>query len=416
VEKSIFTRTDRGFVFERSEDLRYPLKIAVRLEERGWVVAMSDGFVEGGELPLFNVPGAISRIVREIWPVWIVDQKRGWCREKREWLKTALRKAIARRVRDNMMEVLDETFSAEHLQIQRKIYGTTLHTALPMVVDNYLLPDADLCADIERFPGARLLPVLFEGRGCNFSGWRDELAYGGSAYRASNITLDRYPGGVPLSLARNLHRKKLPHPITHRAALTLYLQCNRVAWADIFARASNDQVKRAMQAYNHFTHRGGSWRKAADLDRLQMFIRDSLRGNPMVMYRPGITVVGLTDYAVTYHQDRAWERMALQANRPTALPPIPLPDAEGITFLDCTDAVREEGIKMRHCVPGYADAAVAGDSYLFHIEYKGEKATAEVFGDQVRQIYGPANGSNKACRYGRRVLGEWVKDLTQDLS
>ena len=51
---------------------------------------------------------------------------------------------------------------------------------------------------------------------------------------------------------------------------------------------------------------------------------------------------------------------------------------------------------MQHCIGSYADAAVMGDSYLFHIEYEGESASAEVLNSGVVRLSLPRN-SRTVC-------------------
>lgn len=68
---------------------------------------------------------------------------------------------------------------------------------------------------------------------------------------------------------------------------------------------------------------------------------------------------------------------------------------------------------MRHCVASYIEQAVSGQCYLFHIDYNGEKATAEIdrFGS-IKQIKGVENKHNIACDYGMLALKDWSKNLS----
>jgi len=54
---------------------------------------------------------------------------------------------------------------------------------------------------------------------------------------------------------------------------------------------------------------------------------------------------------------------------PTARPSIPLPAIEGVTLLGTVGEVFDESRRMKHCIASYAADAVAGRSYLFHIDY-----------------------------------------------
>ena len=72
----------------------------------------------------------------------------------------------------------------------------------------------------------------------------------------------------------------------------------------------------------------------------------------------------------------------------------------------------EDGEAMKNCIATYADRAVKGNRYLFHVDHNGEAASVEVdwFG-QVLQASGPSNTRNGAADWGRQVLGQWGKRL-----
>ena len=93
---------------------------------------------------------------------------------------------------------------------------------------------------------------------------------------------------------------------------------------------------------------------------------------------------------------------------PVQSPPVPLPEVPGLRFLAKPSEIREEGILMGHCIGHYVSRAKAGQSFLFHYEYKGELASIEL--DQaglVKQSMGPRNRPNAASRRGARILAAW---------
>ena len=93
-------------------------------------------------------------------------------------------------------------------------------------------------------------------------------------------------------------------------------------------------------------------------------------------------------------------------------PNIDLPNNKAIEFMDTVGRIRQEGKDMYNCVASYANSAYKGNCYLFHVEYKGEKATAEISPNgTLMQIYGPRNTKNKACEYGSRELKKWGANL-----
>jgi hypothetical protein len=124
-------------------------------------------------------------------------------------------------------------------------------------------------------------------------------------------------------------------------------------------------------------------------------------------------IVALARKAVAWHQDEAaMERRSLEQlglDRTTALPPIPLPNVEGVRFLSSVGEILEEGRRMRHCVASYAKDAVQGQCYLFHVDYEEEEATVEVDrAGRVLQSQGPGNHHNAAATWGRHQLEAWA--------
>jgi hypothetical protein len=106
----------------------------------------------------------------------------------------------------------------------------------------------------------------------------------------------------------------------------------------------------------------------------------------------------------------------IKAEAKTAVPPIPLPNIDGVTFLSTAGAVREEGSTMQHCVASYAKRAVEGRCYLFHIEYEGDHATAEITEHgKLKQIHGPKNQDNKATEWGKKALSKWSEEFIKSI-
>lgn len=102
----------------------------------------------------------------------------------------------------------------------------------------------------------------------------------------------------------------------------------------------------------------------------------------------------------------------LGGDKPAVLPPLPLPDIPGITFLGTVARIAEEGALMSNCVASYAESAVNGHCYLFHADHDGEMATIEVTRDgTVSQAEGPGNKPNTAARWARTALARWCRDF-----
>jgi hypothetical protein len=105
-------------------------------------------------------------------------------------------------------------------------------------------------------------------------------------------------------------------------------------------------------------------------------------------------------------------REVLQIDTETIAPPLPPPSSPGIHFLATVGAILREGVEMNHCVATRAPRALAGDSYLFHIDHDGERATAELSRTGVvLEVRGPHNVRNAAVAWGSEELRFWGAQL-----
>jgi hypothetical protein len=73
-------------------------------------------------------------------------------------------------------------------------------------------------------------------------------------------------------------------------------------------------------------------------------------------------------------------------------------------------------MEMKHCIASYAERAVNGNCYLFHIEHGDETASIEVdYLGRVLQAQGPRNKRNAATRWGTRALRKWGGGFPSDV-
>lgn len=104
----------------------------------------------------------------------------------------------------------------------------------------------------------------------------------------------------------------------------------------------------------------------------------------------------------------------------TAPLPFRVPDfdekSEGrFYFLETVDMIYNEADKMQHCIARlYSRPAVQGECYLFHVDYNGHMASAELSATgHIRQIKGINNMPNPACDWGAKALAAWVRNWEQ---
>jgi len=244
--------------------------------------------------------------------------------------------------------------------------------------------------------------------------WLGLFSPSGQPYTPLSRTLMNLPGGVPAGLLRYLAGFDLPRPVIDRVELLALLtafshMCGHERarkHLHLFTHAGRTDILRAMGLVSAATHVSASARRTVDIARTVAYLcdyPDEHRGN----------VVGLARKAVRWHQAAIQREAAatverLGGDQAAALPPTPLPGVAGVEFLGTVARIAEEGAAMGNCVASYAESAVTGQCYLFHVEHGGEMATVEVaLSGQVSQAEGPRNKPNAAARWGRRQLSQW---------
>jgi hypothetical protein len=261
-------------------------------------------------------------------------------------------------------------------------------------------------------------------------GWMGLFSPDAKPYTSLTRTLMNVPSGVPPRMLARLVGIRLERPITDRLVLLTLLSApcalgktlGMPPWVQDDTRDGDAQITRMLQ---HATREqvvrtvqiaGAAMRRPLSATR----IADIADAMSWVCDYPGDhrgTVVGLARKSARWHRDRMQDEAAkaieqLGGDRKTTVPPVLLPAAEGVEFLGTVARVAHEGAQMNHCAASYAKAAAAGHCYLFHVEHGGEHASAEVSPQgEVRQVHGPGNRDNDACRYGRRVLTRWGRQL-----
>jgi hypothetical protein len=250
--------------------------------------------------------------------------------------------------------------------------------------------------------------------------WRGLYSPSAREYRSLNRTLMNVPVAFPAELLCQLRRVRLERPLVD--VLELAAVCTA---ADAFARlrnpvvrdarlrivqhARNAEIVAAVRRIAAFTGRRLSPRRSADLLVAFRFLAD---------FRHAHTggLAALVEHAIRWHRLDPWLHEVVDGagglDAPTVLPPIGLPTDDGVRFLATIADVVDEGRRMRHCIASYAADAVAGRSFLFHVEHGGEQASIEVTRDgRIGQAAGPRNGTNAAVRWGTRRLQAWANGL-----
>jgi hypothetical protein len=242
--------------------------------------------------------------------------------------------------------------------------------------------------------------------------WKAIFSPTGETYPILNKTLMNLPPGIPAHVLLDLNKFMLPRPITNRLELLSVILAHRTGQRNIraFCFASEAQIAEAMRRVSVHLREDLSPRRWRDVNKAILFLGDYPdlhNGN----------VVGLAQRSIRWHrdhQDELAERVVEEFGnaKEVAKPPIPLPAMDGVRFLSTVGDVVQEGTDMQHCIAKYAEKAVSGHSYLFHVEHQGERASVEVdWYGHVVQACGPRNEDNAATEWGRAVLGKWGRGL-----
>lgn len=283
--------------------------------------------------------------------------------------------------------------------------------------------------------------IIFENQFVN--NWRLCFSNCKKTYKALNKTLDNFPRSIRLNLVKNLRYIHITEPINDRVKMLAILNAfsyindswgkdNRVCISHFacIMRSSPAQIRKAFKIYKknyeqiHNIKFPYSLRKNIALTFLINYIfdyPDTHEGE----------IVGLLEKSHRWHQERERQREAERAiaelrrlennkaeaemrKKPTALPPIPLPEIEGVKFLSTVQEVFDEGANMKHCISSYAERARKGQCYLFHVEKN--KLQASIMLDssgKIVQSYGPRNCINEASKWASASLSAWGRKLSK---
>jgi hypothetical protein len=265
--------------------------------------------------------------------------------------------------------------------------------------------------------------------------WMTLLSDTGEQYRALNKTIANWRGAVPKNLGKlkSLHLIKPIGSLQARMLLALLTsridEESKTAFAALIQNSAPSDISMILkfpQLGGANARRGGESVEEAFFN----YVADSERLEN-ASYAKMKSLIGVWNRAYRIHEEDRQRRAAQQRisdeharkgkeewMKTKAKPlPFPLPeekegkkDGGTLRFLDTVQAIHDESTLMDHCIHSYSRSAVMGDCFLFHVEYQGEMASAEVLSNgRVNQIRGPHNHRNEACTYAERKLSEWVK-------
>lgn len=360
----------------------------------------------------------------------------------------ALRPEIDRQ-RRRLLAKVDPTV----LAVQRAVLGNGGEYPEMVLGDEALYRDRYLVHDILTYPAAAIAvayvwewldfrcaiagrkdagPEEAAGLVQMLSQWRGLFSPTGTPYRSLDRTLMNLPPRIPGYALCSLRHTVLERPMLNRLELMSLLSrlmyvSNREhlepEWPTTLSQIRMLQHTREAEvraAVARFTASTG-WVCDPDSDRdLGNFIEFVCDyPQPHAGRLGGLLTKALRRWRQRRQQraeDFSFDHFSLEEpggpDTPTALPSIPLPQVEGITFLATVGAVIREGNRLQNCLLDCVDRAFEGSSFLFHIEHRGEQACVEVSPwGEIREAAGPRNADNGAARWGALRLRRWAAGL-----
>jgi hypothetical protein len=365
-----------------------------------------------------------------------------------EGMKVVTKKCLAKNLRDEWLNHINN-LNPKVVELHRKCFSVSCGRGdwnrIKTILENN---NGYAIEDMLKYKAARIAFLYDSDIESRDYDWSLSFAYNNERkYRSLSRTLMNLPNGIRPSDLTDLRYIMLPEPAVSKLKLTAYLctvssmlfnypfsdrDQERIDWLlNIIKKSTDNDIKNALKFMWHYfpSEKTGDFRRNQIINNTLKMIFDYMgaRGN--------WDILGLAKRSEQYHHDVEMmervqeeerriryaeqeaeyaERMKKLMESKTALPEIPLPENENIKFLESYNAVVEEGKTMKHCIAQYAEQAVRGNSYLFHVDYKGEMASVEVKPNGfVAQSYGPKDSENEASKYGAQVLGSWAKKLKE---
>jgi len=353
----------------------------------------------------------------------------------RDWAKEQTAKAIYTRVREQWERIFNDLYEPRYLLALKSVYVNTNRHLHPVMSGVLHSSSPVLWEDVIKYRAAAHAMSFWEDSWTrpNQSNWTS-TAYAtrvGGLGRSKRRTIMNLPYPMSNTLVSNLRWIHLDRPIFDRIELSWACALFRsfvrefpVDFSDVdhLKHATREDISRAVDKLSKYYDAELGYRPTRSKTLIDMadFIRDGARYDMRVITGSD-TVNSAMKKSVDIHrgmarQDdiyrmlNAYKAQQIDPSTETKKPPIDLLDDDCIRFLSTVEEVWAEGALMNHCIDSYADSAVRGFYYIFHIDYQGESATAAVENSgRYVQCLGPYNRVNKASEYGQAVLSRWMK-------
>ena len=284
-----------------------------------------------------------------------------------------------------------------------------------------------------------------------FPKWRDILSITGKSYKSLNATLDNYPGNCGRDIL-SLARAKLVKPITRRRELLFHNVVHSgfetglilPVFSELSKHVTDKEIVKAMKIYNDYMEREHmrvygnannrdsqlALRKNKSIYFMYGYLEDACRLGREVTERPNSAynhkgrLPELMRKAIEDHKVYSSLRLKsynseIELAKPDFDVYVESPGKKKavVTPLSTVGELVKESELMHHCVRSYAGRCIKGNSFIYHIEYGGHRATAEFnAGGQLAQIRGERNTSNKATSFGEKYLRARIHNVRNNVT
>lgn len=451
--------TERGFqVIPRKYDYIPPFE--ANIDEYGFwkvkKVGLKDTDWTTTELPAYSFRKIEDDILEKIYRNWKSPKNpQGWAAKGLiKWAKNETGKSLNGRIHTEWVRclgLLDDNTRDIHKRLFSVSCGGGQFNDLKSILKD---KNPYVLEDLKNHRATRI--ALLYGSWNGKEDWISVFSENG-AYRSLNKTLFNLPCNIPNYELPHLKNAKMNQAITSRLKLMLYLRIlSKTEYLDwgfdaelthrisparekmlkILERSTEEDCKKAVKfMWNYFpSPLSNDFRSTTDIKRVMNLIVDRTPTNDKMsllswakeseLYHHDLELQRRVQQQEAEERQRRWALESKERERIrkielkrmqeslTAIPPIPLPNNPSIKLLDTYQSVVEEGNTMGHCIASYAETAVRGGCYLFHVDYKGEPASVEVSPDgYVRQSYGKRDVINEASEYAKKELSKWAKEL-----
>jgi hypothetical protein len=392
----------------------------------------------------YNFNKILDSIVDAIYVGWTSHQNKYPPKKLVKWMKGVTGRSLNKRVYVEWERCLN-SLNPTTREIHKKLFAVSCGNGDYLTL-NSILKDNNpyVISDLLNYKASRIA-LLYEAWNPHDGDWINCFSPCG-AYRTINRVVNNLPNGVPPYLFGFLKNVQMEYPIFEKNRMMLFLKGAGFAnWYQpsrlqtifkIIQRSTEEDVKNTIKfMWQYFPSKdSGDFRRIRDVGRVMSLLLDYPVNNDR------LSMLGWAREAERYNHDlELQERVREEENRRraeehrleseerrkkheerqkilqeslTALPPIALPENPSIKFLDTFKAVQEEGKEMEHCVATYAERAVLGHCYLFHVEHNGVPATVEVSPEGfVRQSYSKRDKINEASEYAKEQLSRWGREI-----